>query len=231
MNLLQIRNRTREKLNITSTTDISNAFISGMANEGYSFICSKISQINEDFFEEQKAKFNLGLNSALYSLPTDFVKLKQLRLAYTAPDTEDDYVIANRYQPGQVGNVSVDELTTPTSSPIFDLTNNYFRIYPTPDVAVTNGGELYYIALPSALANTASSPVIPSPFHDLLATYAAREGAMKLSLTEKWGILNSEWNQGISRIESELAERDIDNDGRIRNVLETTRNLPVRELY
>ena len=62
-----------------------------------------------DYFEEQKARFDLVATQDLYSLPSDCVKVNQLRLAYTTPSDEGDYVIAREYDPELIGSVSDEE--------------------------------------------------------------------------------------------------------------------------
>ncbi len=231
MNLKNLRLKVRNKTGFQTTAILANSAIDLELNNAYNIVCSKIANINEDFFEEQKAKFNLLLNSALYSLPTDFLKFKQLRLAYTAPTEEGDYVIANAYDPTSIESVSIEEEDISTSNPIVDITNNYFRIKPTPKTAITNGGELYYIARPSALILTGDVPVFPADYHDLLATYATKEVCSWFSKWDKWKIFKAEWAEEADKMLKELNVRNLNKPERFRNFLETTNKKSTTELY
>jgi hypothetical protein len=231
MNLNQIRTQARFKSGITNTTTLTNAEIDALVKNAYDFICQKIAQINEDFFEEQKTKANLVQNTGMYALPSDMMKFKQLRIAYSAPSSEDDYFVATPYDPASVDSVSVDEIETATSNPIVDITNNYIRIYPKPTANVTNGLELYYIAKPSSLTNTGDIPVFPAEWHDLLSTYAARETCLKFEQLDKWKILKQDWEEGVVRMIEGLNTRNINSPQRFRNVLETTKKSKTTELY
>ena len=231
MNLLNLRRATRNKTGIQSTAVVANSAIDEQLNEGYKILCSKIANINEDFFEEQKVKFNLGLNSALYSLPTDCLKFKQLRLAYTAPDSEDDYKIATPYDPTAIDDIQAEEIDVATSNPIVDITNNYFRISPKPTSAVTDGGEIYFIARPSALTLTGDTPVFPVDYHDLLSDYASFQICSWHSKWEKWKVYKGEWEVGIEKMLKDLVVRNLNKPERFRNFLETTKKRGVTELW
>lgn len=232
MNLLTLRNITRRRVQgIESTTWLANSAIYNSLNQGYYQIATKLANINEDFFEEQKAKFNLALNSALYALPADFIKFKQLRLAYTAPTAESDYVIATTYDPTQVSNVSADEINTPASNPIVDITNNYFRIYPKPTSAVTNGAELYYIARPSALTLTGDTPTFPTEYHDLLSVYASYDLSASFNLWDKYKVYKGEWEEGVKNLTRDLSVRNLNGQRRVRHITETGIRKPRTELW
>src|SRR3990167_9956235 len=186
MNLLTLRSQSRLKAGVNAN-DYSNANLDAQLNVAYYTLADILANLGEDHFEEQNTKFNLVANSALYSLPTDCMQLKGIRLSYSTPSTNSDYKVARHYDPSQVHNVSADEEGgVSTSAPIYDITNNYFRIKPTPTTAVTNGGKLWYIARPSALTLTGDSPVIPLQYHDILSTYGAKEMAFKFQKWQKY---------------------------------------------
>lgn len=230
MNVLSLRTQARLKAGLTST-DYSDANLLTQFNEGYFKLASIMAQLNEDYFEEQKVKFNLVANSSLYSQPTDAMKIKQVRLAYTTPTSPADYRIARSYDPSQVYNISVDEESVSTSNPIVDITNNYYRIKPTPVSSVTSGGELYYIARPSALVLTGDTPIIPTEYHDLISTYGAKEMCLKFSMFDKWKLLEDSWLKGIERVKTDLSERNLNSTPRMRNPLEDSITNSVRELW
>lgn len=209
MNLLKLRSQARLKSSV-SVNDFSNANLDEQLNVAYYTLADIMAQLGGDYFEEQNTKFNLVANSALYSLPTDCMQLKGVRLAYSSPSTNSDYRVARHYDPSQVHNVSSDEEGgISTNFPIYDVTNNYVRIKPTPSSAVTNGGKLWYIARPSALTLTGDSPIIPTQYHDLLSVYGAKEMAFKNAKWEKWKRLKAEWNEGIELLRETLSDRDL----------------------
>ena len=183
-----------------------------------------VVDVNEDFFEEQKTKFNLIANSSLYSLPTDLVKFKQLRLAYATPTSESDYKVATSYDPAEVGVVSSDEENMPVSTPIVDITNNYMRIRPVPSVSVTNGGQIYYIARPSALTNSADVSVIPVDYHDLMAVCAAWKMAEHRQTYDTANYYRNQFKYDIEEMKRQLAVREINRDFRFRDMREVNRS-------
>lgn len=228
MNLLNLRRRVRRRTGINSTTVLANSAILQDLNEAYFALASVLVGFNEDLFEEQKAKFNLGLNSGLYALPSDFLKFKQLRLSYSTVSTESDYKIASEYDVSAVDRISQEESEPTATNPIVDITNNYMRIRPKPTAAVTNGGELYYIALPSALAATGDTPVIPTQYHDLMAVYASMMPCAEHGLFDKYSIYSTEWYNALKLLESQVPERNINRQQRFRNASETIANFPTR---
>lgn len=231
INLLQLRNKVRLNLNNPSTSLIANSAIVLEVNNAQDDIAIKLAKMNEDFFEEQKTKFNLIANSGLHSVPTDCIKIKQIRLAYTTPATEDDYKVAQFYDPSAVKNVSVDESSATVSNPIVDLTNNYFRIFPKPTNPITNGGEMYYIARPSAMVLTGTTPVIPVELHPLMVDYATMQLAASLGMVDKYKIYKQEWEEGLQRMATDMAVRLTNDNSRMVSPLERRDGKQTRELY
>src|SRR5690348_14461043 len=183
LNVLALRNRARRDAGVSSS-DYSNSELLEDFNQGYMELAVLLANLGEDYFEEQNVKFDLVANSGLYSLPTDILAFKQLRLAFSGtPLSPSAYTIADIYDPSDVHDISADEESTPTSNPIVDITGNYMRIKPKPTNAVSNGGRLAYIAMPSSLVNTGDVPVIPLAYQKKIATYGAMKMAFKF---EKW---------------------------------------------
>ena len=233
MNLLTLRAQTRFKANFDNTTDLTNAQILTHLNEAQRILAVKITKVNEDFFEEQKSKFNLVADQDLYALPTDLIKFKQLRLAYSAPSNEEDYKIATGYNPANVETVNSDEESIPSNNPIVDITNNYMRIKPDPSANITNGGEIYYIARPSALVATGDVSVIPEDYHDLMASYAAWKTCQRFSKKDRAADLKGEWYEGITQMMEDLAGRELNFPKAFTNLLATSggKNKTTQELY
>lgn len=223
LNVLALRNRARRRSGVNSP-DYSDANLLEDFNAAYATLSGLLVDIQEDYFEEQNVKFDLAQNSALYSLPTDFMAFKQLRLAYSGtPSTPSDYRVATAYDSSEVHVVSVDEENIPTANPIIDITGNYYRIKPTPTVAVTNGGLLDYIAMPSALVSTGDVAVIPAQYHDLIAVYGQMQMEFKY---EKWNKFDRDskiWNEKIAELEETLADRDRNRPTRFKSLLEVGR--------
>lgn len=217
MNLNDLQTSVRFKSNITNTAIISDAQITTELNQGYYELFKSIVDVNEDFFEEQNTKFDLGQNSSLYSLPTDLVKFKQLRVAYSTPSGLEDYKVCRSYDPSEVGNVALDEENVPASTPIVDVTNNYMRIKPTPSSVVTDGGIIYYIARPSALVNSADTPVIPTEYHDLMAIFGAYRVSEKFENFNVADRYRQQFLQGIEDMKRKLAAREINRHFRFRD--------------
>lgn len=221
MNLLTLRSQARLKASV-AVADFSNANLDIQINEGIYTLASIIAELNEDHFETTPYKFNLALNSAYYNLPSDFMRLKQLRLAYSGtPSANADWKVATGYDVANVQDVSRDEENVSTAHPIVDITGAKLKIKPTPTAAVTNGGYMLYIARPSALSVTGDVPsLIPVQFQDLIAVYAAREMALRYSKEKKWALLNKVWEDGLERLREECADRNMNEPTRWHSPLE-----------
>lgn len=219
MNVITLRNRARRKSGVSSS-DYADSSLLEDFNQAYYTLAPIIANLDEDFYEEQNTKFDLALNSSLYSLPTDCIAVKQLRLAYSTPSSDSDYKVATPYGPEDVGIVSVDEENIPTNNPIYDITNNYIRLKPKPTAAVTNGGKLWYIAMPSALVNTGDSPVLPIQYHEIIANYGAAQMAFKYEKWNKYKVLDKAWNDKLAELSEVLADRDRNKPVRFKNLTE-----------
>lgn len=207
LNVLALRNRARRDSGVNSN-DYSNADLLEDFNQAYADLAMLLANLGEDYFEEQNVKFDLVANSGLYSLPTDCIAVKQIKLAYSgAPLSPSAYSIATAYDPSSV-HYSWQEENIPVSNPLFDLTNNYVRIKPKPAAAIVNGGRLAYIAMPSALVNTGDTPVIPVAYQKKIATYGAMKMAFKYEKWNKHKRLADEWNITMAELQDRLADRD-----------------------
>ena len=231
MTLEELRDQVRFKSNITDTERLTDTEIDTHINEAQLKMTMRIIRINEDFFEEQKTTFNLVANSGLYQLPTDLIKFKQLRLAYTTPSTDSDYSIATGYNPSDIQYVAGEESGVGTANPIVDITNNYMRIRPKPTAASVKGGQIYYIARPSALANTGDISVIPEDYHDLMAIYAAGKACERYEIWDRADRFEAQFFRGAEIMAKELATRELDYPLRFKNPLEGGKRMPTRELY
>lgn len=229
MNLPKIISRARFKSGITDTTTVTYGELSALCYEANKIIEREVVKVNQDYFEEQKAKFNLVANSGLYSLPTDCLAIKQLRLAYTTPDSEDDYKVAIPRDASEIVDAGIQEVNVASSTPNYDVTNNYYRIWPKPTVASTSGGELYYFA--STVLSGSATPAYPAEYHELLSTYAAKEACLKFDRWDKYTVLQREWVDGIDKIKNQLSVRDTNQQMRMRNVLEDGSAHKITELF
>lgn len=231
MNLITLRSQVRFKSNITDTDRLSDTEIDRHLNDAQLKLVMRIVRVNEDYFEEQKTTFNLAANSGLYQLPTDLIKFKQLRLAYSTPSADADYSIATGYNPSDIHYAAEEEAGVGNSNPIVDITNNYMRIRPRPTAPVTKGGQIYYIARPSAMANTGDVSVIPEDYHDLMATYAAGKACEKYEIWDRADRFEAQFFRGAEVMAKELASRELDYPLRFKNPLEVGKKFPTRELY
>lgn len=222
LNLLNLRSQVRFKTDISNTNTLTNTNIDTQLNEGYSKLVRAVIEADQDYLEEQRAKFNLVANCSLVSLPTDCIKVKQVRLAYTTPTSESDYRVATFYDPSSTTLVSTDESSVPVSNPQVDITNNYCRIMPKPTSAVTNGGEYFYIARPSALSATGDVMIIPADYHDLAAVYASSKVMEKFENFSKSDRFMQEFNAGLINMKAELAGREMNKSSRFKNPLEVS---------
>jgi len=230
-NLLALRARTRFQTGITNTTTLSNADILTLLNIGYHLVEQELYKLNQDFFEEQKTKFNLVADQDLYSNPTDFLGMKQLRLAYSTPTNEEDYRVAKEHDAASTIDVEIQEESIPSSSPTYDMLGNYYRIKPTPESNITNGGELYYFARNSDMTATGDIPNIPADYHDLISNYASKEITLKYEDWNKYKAVKNEWEEGINKMKIALGVRETNKQSRMRNVSEDGSTKRVTELW
>lgn len=219
MNLLTLRNQSRLKSGI-SANDFSNDNLDEQLNQGYYILSWYLASLGEDYFEEQNVKFDLVGGSALVSQPDDTMFIKGVRLAYSTPSSDADYRPARAYDPSSVHNVGADEENISTNNPIYDITNNYIRLKPTPTSDVTDGGKLWYIARPSALTLTADAPVLPLYLHDKLSDYGAKIMTFKYEKWRKHDRLEKSWQDTIDEFETLLADRDLGANIRFRSPFE-----------
>lgn len=219
MNLLTIRSQARLKSSVSST-DFSNANLDEQLNQAYLILAWYLAALGEDYFEEQNVKFDLVGGSALVSQPSDTMFIKGVRLAYTAPTNPEDYKVASAYDPSSVHDVGADEENISTNNPIYDITNNYIRIKPTPESDVSAGGKLWYIARPSALATTADTPVLPVYLHDKLSDYGGKIMAFKYNKWKKHDRLEKSWKETLDEFDTLLADRDMGQVLRFRSPFE-----------
>lgn len=225
MNLAALKTQARLDSGVNST-DYSDANLLAQFNIAYFQLSALLALLGEDYFEEQNARFDLKQNSALYSLPQDCIAVKQIRVSYSTPTGPSSYRIAEPYDPVDVGMVSADEENIPTSNPIYDITNNYFRLKPTPTAPVTDGGKIWYIAMPSALANSADTPVINYAYHEVISTYGAAKMAFKYEKWNKADRLMKKWNETIAELSQTLADRDSNKPVRFKSPFEAASMQP-----
>jgi hypothetical protein len=219
LNLAALRAQARDKADV-SVTDFSNTKLDRELNIGYANLAVLLANLGEDYFEEQRARFDLVANSGLYSQPEDCIAFKRFRFAFSGtPVAVSAYTLATVYNPLQMRTV-IEEESVPITNPIVDITGTYFRLKPKPTVAVTNGGLLDYIAMPSALVNTGDIPVIPVAYHDKIATYAARAMAFKYEKWSKHAKLDNEWRSTEAELQARIAERAMNAETRFLSPLE-----------
>lgn len=228
MNLLTIRSQARLKSSV-NVNNFSNANLDEQINQAYYILSWYLGALGEDYFEEQNVKFDLVGGSALISQPLDTMFVKGVRVAYSpsaTPPVANDYKPAESYDSSSVHDVGVDEENIPTSNPIYDITNNYIRLKPTPTSDVTDGGKLWYIARPSALTLTADAPVLPLYLHDKLSDYGAKIMAFKYNKFKKHDRLDKSWQDTIDELDNLLADRDLGANIRFRSPFEVPSVLP-----
>jgi len=221
----EIISQTQFKSGISNTTTLSTATILTYVNYGYQFLIDKVVEVNEDYLEEQKTTANLVSAQAYYSLPDDFIKMKQVRLAYSTPSSDLDYNIARELDITAIEDPAYEENYS-ESAPFYDITGDHYRVYPKPENNVTNGIYLYYIARPDDLAAENSADAItgiPSQYHELISTYAAKKVCEKFSLWDKHNILAKEFNFGIKTMQDNLKTRNLDRRDRIKSIVEIGR--------
>lgn len=190
-----------------SSSNFSDSELDIELNVGYHRLCALLAHIEPKHFYEERSKFNLIQNSGLYSNPDDCISLLQVRLAYSTPSTDGDYKVAVSYDVNEVHD-PIDEENVPTANPIVEFMQTRYRIKPKPSSDVTDGGMLFYIAMPSALSTSAAIPIIPIAYHEQIAVYGAKAMAFKYEKKWKYAGLKEEWEKTIGELTQTAAELD-----------------------
>lgn len=220
LNVLALRNKARRMAGINAA-DYSNTDLLEDFNVAYAKLAVLLANLGERYFEEQNVKFDLVANSGLYSLPTDFIAMNRVQLAYSGtPLSPSAYTIATGYRSTDVHNIASDEDNVPVSNPMYEITGNYIRYRPKPPRNVTYGGRMFYIAMPSALVSTAAVPVIPVAYQDKIAVYGAAQMAFRMEKWNKHERLIGDWNTTMAELQDRLAERDSNFPERFKNIFE-----------
>lgn len=221
----QLVTQVQFKSGISNTTTLPTATILTYINYGYQYLIDKVVEVNEDFLEEQKATANLAQNSAYYSLPTDCIKIKQVRIAYSTPTDDTDYNIARELDITAIEDPSYED-DYKESAPFFDITGDHIRLYPIPDSAVTNGLYLYYIARPPDMGSANSGDTvtgIPAAHHELISTYGAKQVCERFELWDKHNRLAKEFAIGVKIMQDNLEIRNLDRRDRMKSLVEIGR--------
>lgn len=230
LNVLALRNRARRDAGV-SANDYPNSDLLEDFNQAYAELAVLLANLDEDYFEEENVKFDLVANSSLYSLPTDCIALKRVQLAYSgAPLSPSAYTLATSQDAAEAEDIQYDEESVPVSNPIYDLTNNYIRIKPKPSSNITNGGRLFYIAMPSALVNTGDVANVPIAYQKKIATYGAMKMAFRFEKWNKHARLQKDWDLTMAELQDRLAERDRNRPLRFRAPQEAGPRTRPREL-
>ncbi len=115
----------------------------------------------------------LVVNQADYVIPSDFMVEHRLEVVISgAPPNEDVVPLAPMTLNQQ--DMVPNRIGTPQ---FYFLKKNRIRVYPAPDTALTM--RLYYSYSVANMVNSTDIPDVPTPYQEMLAIYAARDGLIK----------------------------------------------------
>lgn len=151
------------------------------------------------------AKADLVADQELYGLPDDFRKLVRVEIGYESSSL--------RYKADRIDiNFEDDPIyaSYSTADPKYSMLGEMIRLYPSPTSAVTDGLWMYYIENPADMTADADLSTLPFEFDYLLPLYAAAKGKYKLGLRSEGDGLMMQFEAGLSEMENDLIERNID---------------------
>lgn len=122
---------------------------------------------------------NLALGASEYFLPSDYLRVLQVRLDYGAEiNNQNPGEIAYTYQVDQQTALNPGNDAT-KDHPFYDLVSDpaLITIYPTPSAAQTNGLFIRYIKKPTDIAS-GTDPVLDDRFRNLLVYKATSTSAL-----------------------------------------------------
>jgi hypothetical protein len=121
--------------------------------------------------EDEIYTFSLVANQAIYSLPSDGLAVDKIDVVEVATDSSLNY-----WKPYFFKGL-LD--TTEKSTYFYDAYNSNFGIYPAPDIAITDGGRIFYGAKFSQMSASALTvvPRVNEDYHSLIVNYMCMKAA------------------------------------------------------
>ena len=132
------------------------------ANEALQDFHRRLVNSGVDASQIQEAYASIVSGTGTYLYPTDMLFLKAIELDYTGSGG-NSYKVANQVDISNIpsGSFSALRVNANTNYPQFDDHGDWFEIFPTPQVSISQGIRIFYFLKPtefSATSDTVSYP-------------------------------------------------------------------------
>lgn len=176
----------------------------------YNRLIREIVATGGDHFME-KATFSLVANQQEYVFPADIIKLREIELQYDGTN----WARARKRDLSNLTNSTEAATLSAASeySPLYDVLEDSFFIYPEPTVARTDGGKFWYIKAPatslyiSAVSAASATITFPQEYEHLLSMGVAVELWSKYGQTGKASEITAQFNEGVEKMKREIKPR------------------------
>ena len=182
MTLTNLRSLTRYfAIGDSTSTDFSDVDTLRHLNSAYQRLVILALSASGDWQPMGNNKQTTSITAATrsYSLPSSLLKINRVDIKYPSGG---EYKKATQIDYSKIDSAGLDEYTTPTNHPQFDLKQDKIEIFVSNKTAsisaVTSGILIYYEVDITELADAGNEPaeaVVPEPFSRLMALMAASD--------------------------------------------------------
>lgn len=196
-------------MTISATSTVTTTQVKRDLNAARGIVLDRLIALGQNY-KIRMAKANLVANQSLYGLPTDFRKFVRVELGY---ESSSNRIKADQLDIGEIGERTTDSYSL--ADPKYTILGDMYEIRPTPTASVTDGIYLYYVENPADMSGDEDVTGLPFEYDYLLPLYAAAKGKYKLGLPGEGDGMMAQFNMGLSEMENDVVERNIDTNGRI----------------
>jgi len=187
MTLTTIQNDIQSFLGITigASSRITTTERLAWINQDYRVAQSQLATANVNYYQGEIQDMDTVDGTGRYALPTNFLAMKRIEIQY---DDDVDKVRATSADINDIqATVNPDSDPWSQTSPFYCAWENDFYIKPVPDETsstwTTDPGSamrLWFIELQDDLSSGSDVPLLPTPYHHILAYGATAKGFRKL---------------------------------------------------
>lgn len=196
-------------MTISATSTVTSTQVKRDLNSARDIVLDRLLSLGQNY-NVRMTKADLVASQSLYGLPTDFRKFVRVELGY---ESSSNRIKADQLDIGEIGERTTDSYSQ--ADPKYTILGNMYEIRPTPTANVTDGIYLYYVENPADMTDDADTTGLPFEYDHLLPFYAAAKGKYTLGLPGEGDGFMAQFNIGLSEMENDIVERNIDTNGRI----------------
>lgn len=142
---------------------------------------------------------NLADGTSKYPLPTDALTIERIEV----DDGNGNDKVLQIISQDEIDQ-AIPEFFNEGGIPIYArVLNGTIEIFPTPNYSVTNGFKVYFLRdmVDFVPTDTTKKPGFATPFHDMVAIFAAKEFAEARGLTDKIVTLQGKWDRKAEELQ------------------------------